>query len=81
MPRRAPTPPDPSPPASPYRIARYKRTRHWAVYEGDVLVVVTVYKRGAAEVVRRLDALPSPRPTWRPPEQLALWSAPDLPPP
>lgn len=40
------------------RIARYKNTRHWAVYEGEHLVVVTVYRRGAQEVQRRLVALP-----------------------
>ena len=36
-------------------IQRYGRTRFWAVYDGDgTLVCVTVYKRGAIEVVRRL---------------------------
>ena len=33
-------------------VRRYGR--YWAVYDGTVLVVVTVYKRGAQEVVRRL---------------------------
>ena len=33
------------------RIERYGR--FWAVYAGAELVVVAVYKRGAAEVVRR----------------------------
>ena len=28
------------------RIARYKNTRHWALYDGADLVVVTVYRRG-----------------------------------
>ena len=27
-----------------YRIERYKNTRHWALYDGDELVAVTVYK-------------------------------------
>jgi hypothetical protein len=31
-----------------------RRGRYWAVYDGDVLVCITVYKRGAREVVRRL---------------------------
>ncbi len=32
--------------------------RHWAVYDEDgILVVVTLYKKGAAEVVRRLTVL------------------------
>lgn len=28
--------------------------RFWAVYDGDKLVCVTVYKKGAQEVMRRL---------------------------
>ena len=36
------------------RIARYKNTRHWAVYEGQTLIAVTLYKRGALEVLQRL---------------------------
>jgi hypothetical protein len=31
-----------------------RRGRYWAVYDGDVLICITVYKRGAREVVRRL---------------------------
>ena len=39
-------------------VVRYKG-RHWAVYdEGGELVVVTVYKRGANEVKRRLFQAP-----------------------
>ena len=38
------------------RIARYKHTRPWALYDGSELVVVTVYRRGAREVQRRLAA-------------------------
>jgi len=34
-------------------IAKYGN-RHWAVYQGDELICVTVYKRGALEVARRL---------------------------
>jgi hypothetical protein len=40
------------------RIERYKNTRHWALYDGQALVVVTVYRRGAREVQRRLEARP-----------------------
>ena len=40
------------------RIERYKHTRHWALYDGADLVVVTVYRRGAQEVLRRLTAQP-----------------------
>ncbi len=40
----------------PLTISRYKGGRHWAVREADTgsLIVVTVYRKGAAEVVRRL---------------------------
>ncbi len=41
-----------------FRIERYANTRFWALYDGDELVVVTVYKRGAQEVQRRLAAQP-----------------------
>ena len=40
------------------RIERYGKTRHWAVYDDQELVVVTLYKRGAREVLRRLAAQP-----------------------
>ena len=40
------------------RIERYKNTRHWALYDGAELVVVTVYRCGAREVQRRLAAQP-----------------------
>ncbi len=33
-------------------ITRYGR--FWAVYEGTTLICVTVYRKGALEVVRRL---------------------------
>ncbi len=36
------------------RLRIERRGRYWAVYDQDVLVCVTVYKRGASEVVRRL---------------------------
>jgi hypothetical protein len=40
------------------RIERYGSSRFWALYDGPDLVVVTVYKRGACEVLRRLAAQP-----------------------
>ena len=40
------------------RIARYGNSRFWALYDGPDLVVVTVYKRGARAVQRRLAAQP-----------------------
>ena len=38
------------------RIERYGNSRFWALYDGQDLVAVTVYKRGAQEVQRRLAA-------------------------
>lgn len=38
---------------SQYQIKRWG-TRHWAVLDGNDLVCVCLYKKGAAEVVRRL---------------------------
>ncbi len=39
-----------------YHVQHY-RYRFWAVYCGHELVAVTVYRKGAAEVARRLNAL------------------------
>jgi hypothetical protein len=37
-------------------IKRYGHTRHWAVYDDeDRLICLCVYKKGALEVVRRLE--------------------------
>lgn len=41
---------------SPFRVSHYPYSRFWAVYQGDDLVAVTVYRRGAEEVRRRLQA-------------------------
>jgi hypothetical protein len=39
------------------RIERYGNTRHWAVRDRDgSLICLCVYKRGAMEVLRRLQA-------------------------
>jgi hypothetical protein len=38
-----------------YKVVRYGNSRYWAVLDAaGALVCVTVYKRGAEEVVRRL---------------------------
>jgi len=36
------------------RVERYKKTRYWAIWDGQELVALTVYRRGAVEVLRRL---------------------------
>ena len=38
-----------------YRFEKYGH-RSWAVYDGDELIAVTVYKKGAKTVVDRLEA-------------------------
>ena len=35
-------------------ITRYKKTQYWAIWDGQELVALTVYRRGAVEVLRRL---------------------------
>lgn len=42
-------------------VAKYG-TRYWAVYQGDELICVTVYRRGALEVAHRLSP-PTNEPT------------------
>ena len=37
-----------------FSVEKWDR-RHWALLEGDDLVCVTVYKKGALEVKRRLE--------------------------
>jgi hypothetical protein len=39
------------------KIARYKKTRHWAVWMKDELVAVVCYKKGAAAIQRLLDRI------------------------
>ncbi|HYK01295.1 MAG TPA: hypothetical protein VE974_06035 [Thermoanaerobaculia bacterium] len=34
---------------------RYKKTRFWSVWDQETLVAVVTYKKGAAEVARRLN--------------------------
>lgn len=42
-------------------ISRYKEGRHWAIHAPDgALVCVAVYKKGAAEVARRLHEKETP---------------------
>jgi hypothetical protein len=50
-------------------ITRYKNSRHWALYDGQELVAVTVYKRGAQEILRRLAAAPAALPSTQQPRR------------
>ena len=38
-------------------LTKYRNTRYWAVSEGHQLLCVTVYKKGALAVLRRLQHL------------------------
>ena len=38
------------------QITRYHKTRFWALWDGSELVAVVVYKKGAVELLRRLEA-------------------------
>jgi len=40
------------------QITRYHKTRFWALWDGSELVAVVVYKKGATELLRRLEAQP-----------------------
>lgn len=51
--RRTPIRQHPSAPASAFGLRRYG-SRYWAVYEGETLLCVTVYKKGARSVIERL---------------------------
>ena len=44
------------PATSHYRVERYPSSRFYALYEGDQLLAVTVYKKGAEAVRERLQA-------------------------
>src|SRR5262245_6693174 len=39
------------------RITKYRNTRYWALWEGHQLLCVTVYKKGAVAIMRRLQHL------------------------
>ena len=52
--QEAPAPYDPA--SSRYRVARYPDSRFYALYDGDELLAVTVYKKGAEAVRDRLQA-------------------------
>src|SRR5215510_7120756 len=44
------------PTSSHYRVARYPYSRFYALYDGEELLAVTVYKKGAEAVRDRLQA-------------------------
>ena len=38
------------------RVARYGKSRYWALWDGNDLIAVVLYKKGATELLRRLEA-------------------------
>jgi hypothetical protein len=47
------------------RIERYRKTRYWAVLDAaGTLVCLCVYRKGAVEVIRRMQALDAAQ-QWR----------------
>ena len=44
------------------RMTRYSNSRFWAIWDEQDLVAVVVYKKGAAELLRRLQAQAPPAP-------------------
>ena len=51
--------------------SRYKFTRFWAVYEGDELLCITVYLKGALAVIERITGM-KPEPPKRKKEKKPL---------
>src|SRR5215510_10249906 len=38
-----------------YRVDHYGKSRNFAAYEGHTLIAVTLYRKGAAEILERLE--------------------------
>jgi hypothetical protein len=38
-----------------YRVDHYGKSRNFAAYEGQTIIAVTLYRKGAAEITARLD--------------------------
>jgi hypothetical protein len=53
------------------RCAPYNNTRFWAIHEGDELLAVTVYKKGAVRIAERIKELApgTEIEIWQPPKQ------------
>src|SRR5262249_57480841 len=41
-------------PQSRYRVEHYGKSRNFAAYEGQTIIAVTLYRKGAAEITARL---------------------------
>ncbi len=49
------SPPQIDTPESRFRVEKYGKSRHFAVYDGEKLLAVTVYKKGAEAIRHRLE--------------------------
>ena len=47
--------PERTQPQSRYRVDHYRKSRNFASYEGQTLIAVTLYRKGAAEIMARLE--------------------------
>ena len=45
----------PQEPQSRYRVDHYGKSRNFAAYEGQTIIAVTLYRKGAAEITARLE--------------------------
>lgn len=59
------------------QITRYQQTRFWALWDDTELVAVVVYKKGAAELLRRL-AAQMPAAVEATAQAAAVWQAQEL---
>ena len=46
--------PEQAQPQSRYRVEHYGKSRNFAAYEGQTIIAVTLYRKGAAEITARL---------------------------
>src|SRR5215470_10865929 len=47
--------PDRAQPQGRYRVDHYGKSRNFAAYEGQTIIAVTLYRKGAAEIIARLE--------------------------
>ena len=47
--------PERAKPHSRYRVDHYGKSRNFAAYEGQTIIAVTLYRKGAAEITARLE--------------------------
>jgi hypothetical protein len=50
-----PDQPERAQPQSRYRVDHYGKSRNFAAYEGQTIIAVTLYRKGAAEITARLE--------------------------